>query len=67
MVAADLQDSVSTGKDVGTIVLRIKRVKFASVAPPNALQQLPKAHKGKNGMRIGYVPPLMHPRTVSFT
>lgn len=55
VIVTDLEDPMPTGKDVGTVVLRIKRVKFASVVPPNAIQQLPGTSKGRNGMRIGYV------------
>ncbi|KXN92220.1 hypothetical protein AN958_08673 [Leucoagaricus sp. SymC.cos] len=50
----DLKNVPTTEKDVGTIVLQIKRVKFSASASPNTIQQLPQAHKGRNGMRIGF-------------
>jgi hypothetical protein len=54
-VAADLDSTLATGKDVGTIILRIKRVKLTAAMAPNSIQQLPGSHTGKNGMRVGYV------------
>ncbi|KAJ3574832.1 hypothetical protein NP233_g1499 [Leucocoprinus birnbaumii] len=47
-------DPNTMNKDVGTIVLRIKRVRIAEAATPNAIQQLPGTSGGRNGMRVGF-------------
>jgi len=47
--------STAMDKDVGMIVLRIKRVKLVEVALPIAIQQPPDIGSSWQGIRIGFV------------
>ncbi|KAF5357898.1 hypothetical protein D9756_001414 [Leucocoprinus leucothites] len=51
---SSLDNSIATNKDVGTILLRIKRVRLVAAASPNAIQQLPENNGGRNGIRVGF-------------
>jgi hypothetical protein len=53
--ALGVGSSTAVGKDVGMIVLKIKRVKLTSVVSPNIIQQLPETYNGHIGMRVGQV------------
>lgn len=47
--------STAMDKDVGMIVLRIKRVKLVEVALPIAIQQPPDIGSSWQGIRVGFV------------
>lgn len=47
--------STAMDKDVGTIVLRIKRVSISGSAFPMAIQQPPEIGSSWQGVRVGFI------------